>query len=128
MFPTITVRTAQFIVPVDVQALMSEAIACLTSKFLDPVECLMRLLTVGPLAADMTNMAFTPRLHHPWYEDICPGICVKDCLHYILSVWFLMYVQVRVFRGRRPIKTSLRCYAPGFVRSHRRIILRLHKS
>ncbi len=126
MFPTITVRSAQFSVPADVQALMS--VATLTFKFLDPVECLMRLLTVGPLSADMANMAFTPRLNHSWYEDLCPCMCFKEWLHYIVSVSFRMYVQVRWFRRRWQIKKSLRCYAPGFVSSHRRIILRRYKS
>jgi hypothetical protein len=50
----------------DVQELMSIQTATLTFKFLDPVECLIRLLTVGALSADMSNMAFTPRLNHPW--------------------------------------------------------------
>jgi hypothetical protein len=70
MFKSITVRTAQFSVPMDVQELMSIPTAMLTFKFLDPVECLIRLLTVGPLSADMGNMAFTPRLNHSWYADI----------------------------------------------------------
>ena len=70
-------RSAQFIVPADVQALMSVAIPSLTFKFLDPVECLMRLLTVGPLSAVMANMAFEPRLHHPYYEDFVDGERLK---------------------------------------------------
>ena len=66
LFKSITVRTAEFNVPMDVQELMSIPSATLTFKFLDPVECLIRLLTVGALSADMSNMAFTPRLNHPW--------------------------------------------------------------
>jgi hypothetical protein len=62
----ITVRTAVFNVPMDVQELMSIATATLTFKFLDPVECLIHLLSVGALSADMANIAFTPRLNHPW--------------------------------------------------------------
>jgi uncharacterized protein involved in response to NO len=50
----------------DVQELMSIATATLTFKFLDPVECLIHLLSVGALSADMANIAFTPRLNHPW--------------------------------------------------------------
>ena len=55
MFGSITVRTAEFPVPEDVQALMSVRTPLLTFKFLDPVECLMRLMTTGPLSADMGN-------------------------------------------------------------------------
>ena len=74
MFKGITERTAHFSVPLDVQELMSVPTPTLTFKFLDPVECLIRLLTVGPLAADMANMAFTPRLNHPWYADFCGNV------------------------------------------------------
>ena len=66
LFKSITVRTAEFNVPMDVQELMSIATATLTFKFLDPVECLIHLLSVGALSADMANIAFTPRLNHPW--------------------------------------------------------------
>ena len=66
LFKSLTVRTAEFHVPMDVQELMSIPTSTLTFKFLDPVECLIRLLTVGALFADMANMAFTPRLNHPW--------------------------------------------------------------
>ena len=64
-------RTATFDVPMDVQELMSVRTSTLTFNFLDPVECLLRLLTVGPLSADMGNMAFTPRLNHSWYDGLC---------------------------------------------------------
>ena len=76
MFSSITVRTAEFPVPEDVQALMSVATPLLTFKFLDPVECLMRLMTTGPLSADMGNMAFTPRLNHPWYANCSGMLCM----------------------------------------------------
>ena len=66
LFKSITVRTAVFNVPMDVQELMSIATATLTFNFLDPVECLIHLLSVGALSADMANIAFTPRLNHPW--------------------------------------------------------------
>ena len=69
LFNSITVRTAEFSVPEDVQALMSVPTPLLIFKFLDPVECLLRLLTVGPLSGDMANMAITPRINHPWYAD-----------------------------------------------------------
>ena len=77
MFTSISVRTAEFPVPMDVQELMSVPTAVLTFKFLDPVECLIRLLTVGPLSADMDNMAFKPRLNHGFYEDFVDGERVK---------------------------------------------------
>ena len=67
LFQSITVRTAEFCVPEDVQALMSVPTPLLIFKFLDPVECLLRLLTLGPLSGDMANMAITPRINHPWY-------------------------------------------------------------
>ena len=69
LFNSITVRTAEFSVPEDVQALMSVTTPVLIFKFLDPVECVLRLLTVGPLSGDMANMAITPRINHPWYAD-----------------------------------------------------------
>ena len=77
MFQSITVRTAQFPVPMDVQELMSVPVPFLTFKFLDPVECLIRLLTTGPLAADMDNLAFKPRLQHGYYEDFVDGDRLK---------------------------------------------------
>jgi hypothetical protein len=77
MFKSITVRTAEFPVPREVQELMSVPTALLTFKFLDPVECLIRLLTVGPLSADMANLAFQPRPQHGFYEDFVDGDRVK---------------------------------------------------
>ena len=77
MFQSISVRTAQFPVPMDVQELMSVPVPFLTFKFLDPVECLIRLLTTGPLAADMDNLAFKPRLQHGYYEDFVDGDRLK---------------------------------------------------
>ena len=70
-------RHAEFPVPLDVQQLMSVPTALLTFKFLDPVQCLIRLLTVGPLSADMANMALEPRLHHSYYEDFVDGERLK---------------------------------------------------
>ncbi len=77
MFQSITVRTAEFPVPMEVQELMSVRASVLTFKFLDPVECLIRLLTVGPLSADMDNLAFKPRLHNGFYEDFVDGERLK---------------------------------------------------
>ncbi len=77
MFTSITVRTSEFPVPIDVQEMMSVPTALLTFKFLDPVECLIRLLTVGLLSADIANMAFKPRLHHEFYEDFVDGERLK---------------------------------------------------
>jgi hypothetical protein len=62
MLKRITKRTATFDVPMDVQELMSVWTSTLTFNFLDPVECLIRLLNFGPQSADMGNMAFTPSL------------------------------------------------------------------
>ena len=77
MFTSITVRTVEFPVPMDVQELMSVRTPFLTFKFLDPVECLIRLLTVGPLSANMDNLAFAPRRNHAFYEDFVDGERVK---------------------------------------------------
>ncbi len=77
MFTSITVRTAVFPVPMDVQRLMSVPVAVIKFKFLDPVECLIRLLTAGPLSADMANMAFKPRIYPGIYEDFVDGERLK---------------------------------------------------
>jgi hypothetical protein len=77
MFTSITVRTVEFPVPIDVQELMSVRTPLLTFKFLDPVECLIRLLTVGPLSANMDNLAFAPRHNHAFYEDFVDGERIK---------------------------------------------------
>jgi len=55
-----------FPVPPDVQKLMSTPTSTLTFKFMDPVQCLIRLLTVGPLSGCMDNMAFTPTIDGVW--------------------------------------------------------------
>ena len=77
MFTSITVRTVEFPVPMDVQELMSVRTPLLTFKFLDPVECLIRLLTVGPLSANMDNLAFAPRRNYGFYEDFVDGERLK---------------------------------------------------
>ena len=77
MFTSITVRTVEFPVPMDVQELMSVRTPLLTFKFLDPVECLIRLLTVGPLYANMDNPAFAPRRNYGFYEDFVDGERLK---------------------------------------------------
>ena len=56
---------------------MSVSVPFLTFNFLDPVECLIRLLTTGPLSADMGNLAFKPRLQHGFYEDFVDGDRLK---------------------------------------------------
>ncbi len=61
----------------DVQELISVRTPFLTFKFLDPVECLIRLLTVGPLSANMDNLAFAPKRNHAFYEDFVDGERVK---------------------------------------------------
>ena len=73
MFTAISVRTAEFPVPMDVQELMSVKTPLLT----DPVECLIRLLTVGPLSSNMDNLAFGPRRNHSYYEDFVDGERIK---------------------------------------------------
>ena len=77
MFTNISLRTAEYPVPLDVQELMSVPTPLLTFKFLDPVECLIRLLTVGPLSANMDNLAFAPRLNYGFYEDFVDGERLK---------------------------------------------------
>ena len=77
MFTSITVRTVEFPVPMDVQELMSVRTPLLTFKFLDPVECLIRLLTVGPLSANMDNLSFAPRRNYGFYEDFVDGERLK---------------------------------------------------
>ena len=77
MFTSITVHTVEFPVPMDVQELMSVRTPFLTFKFLDPMECLIRLLTVGPLSANMDNLAFAPRRNYGFYEDFVDGERLK---------------------------------------------------
>ncbi len=77
MFTSISVRTVEFPVPLDVQELMSAPTPLLAFKFLDPVACLIRLLTVGPLSANMDNLAFAPRLNYGFYEDFEDGERLK---------------------------------------------------
>ncbi len=69
--------SVEFPVPMDVQELMSVRTPLLTFKFLDPVECLIRLLTVGPLSANMDNLAFAPRRNYEFYEDFVDGERLK---------------------------------------------------
>ena len=73
MFTSITMHTVEFPVPLYVQELMSVPTPLLTFKFLDPVECLIRLLTAGPLSANMDNLAFAPRRNYGFYEDFVDG-------------------------------------------------------
>ncbi len=77
MFTSISVHTVEFPVPLDVQELMFAPTPLLVFKFLDPVECLIRLLTVGPLSANMDNLAFAPRLNYGFYEDFVDGERLK---------------------------------------------------
>lgn len=76
MFGDAVWHTVQYNVPDNVQELMSQSCTQLTFRFLDPVEALMRLLTRGPLAADISNIALYPR-DHPYLEDYCDGEKVK---------------------------------------------------
>ena len=121
-------RTAHFPVPMDVQELMSVRTPWLTFKFLDPVECLFRLLTAGPLSADMANMAFRPRLQHPWYAYYCGNLgFTVFLLCSLFTMHFPLLVKVRGFRRRRSSEKNLRCFTTGLVCPHRRVILRFHQ-
>jgi hypothetical protein len=65
-------------VPENVQALMSKPTTALTFRFLDPVQCLIRLITQGPLSSNTDNLALYPE-HNPYYDDFADG----DKLHRI---------------------------------------------
>ena len=127
MFTSITKRTATFDVPMDVQELMSVPTSALTFNFLDPVESLIRLLTVGSLSADMGNMAFTPRLNHSWYDGLLLPNCMSVLVCYVCNLCLILCVKVRGFRRRRASEKNLRCFTTGLVCPHRRVILRFHQ-
>ena len=76
MFGEAQWHTATFSVPDNVKALMAQPCSELTFRFLDPVCALLRLLTRGPLSANMDNIALYPR-NHPYYEDFCDGEKLK---------------------------------------------------
>jgi len=59
-------------VPPDVQSLLAKPVETLVFRFLDPVYCLLRLLTASPLAAVRTNLFFGPE-PSPLYHDFCHG-------------------------------------------------------
>ena len=59
-------------VPPDVQSLLATQVETLVFRFLDPVYCLLRLLTASPLAAVRTNLFFGPE-PSPFYRDLCHG-------------------------------------------------------
>ncbi len=63
-------------VPENVQASMSERSTSLTFRFLDPVQCLIRLLTRGPLSSDMANIALFPK-ESRYYSDFVDGNKMK---------------------------------------------------
>ncbi len=63
-------------VPTNVQELMSQPTNSLTFRFLDPVECLIRLLTMGPLSSDMANLALYPEQSR-YYADFNDGEKLK---------------------------------------------------
>ena len=58
--------------PANVQALMSKPTTAITFRFLDPVQCLIRLITQGPLSGNPVNMALYPE-HIPYYYDFADG-------------------------------------------------------
>ncbi len=57
---------------------MSMPTTTLTFKFLDPVQCLIRLLTAGQLSVNEENMAFVPRLNGRWYVFIMMWAVIHD--------------------------------------------------
>jgi len=59
-------------VPPAVQSLLAKPVETLVFRFLDPVYCLLRLLTASPLAAVRTNLFFGPE-PSPLYRDFCHG-------------------------------------------------------
>jgi hypothetical protein len=63
--------TSSFPVPLRVQHLMSNPKPVVTFTFANPVDALMRLLLLSPLAADPRNLAFVPE-DGP-YADFCNG-------------------------------------------------------
>ena len=81
MFGSTKWRTAVFNVPDTVQDLMSVRTTTLTFTFLDPVQCLIRLLTAGPLSANEENMAFVPRLNGRWYVFIMMWAVIHERCH-----------------------------------------------
>ena len=54
------------------QSLLATQVETLVFRFLDPVYCLLRLLTASPLAAVRTNVFFGPE-PSPFYRDLCHG-------------------------------------------------------
>jgi hypothetical protein len=60
-------------VPLDVQRLMSVPTSTITFRHVDPTEALVRMLVVGPLAADMGNLQFFPRQGSDFYDDYADG-------------------------------------------------------
>jgi len=51
---------------------MSKPTTALTFRFLDPVQCLSRLISQGPLSSDPDNIALYPE-HNPYYDDFADG-------------------------------------------------------
>jgi hypothetical protein len=51
---------------------MSKPTTALTFRFLDPVQCLIRLITQGPLSGNPENLALYPE-HNPYYDDFADG-------------------------------------------------------
>ncbi len=89
-------------VPPDVQSLLATPVETLAFRFLDPVYCLLRLLTGSPLSAVRTNLFFGPE-PSPFYRDLCHGERLKriyDALppgtHALTFIFFLMgYVETK---------------------------------
>jgi hypothetical protein len=77
--------TTVFNVPDAVQDLMSVPTTTLTFTFLDLVQCLIRLLTAGPLSANEENMAFVPRLNGRRYVFIMMCAVTHDVMRHAYS-------------------------------------------
>jgi hypothetical protein len=86
MFGSTKWHTAVFNVPDTVQDLMSVRTTTLTFTFLDPVQCLIRLLTAGPLSANEENMAFVPRLNGRWYVFIMMWAVIQNVMLHVLHL------------------------------------------
>jgi hypothetical protein len=92
---------------------MSVRTATLTFNFLDPVECLIRLLTVGPLSADMGNMAFTPRLNHSWYDGLLHPKCMSVWVCYVCNLCLILCVRYEDFVDGDRLKRVYAALRPG---------------
>ena len=69
-------KEARLDVPLEVQRLLARPVQTLVFRFLDPIYCLIRLLTAGPLAAVRDNLFFGPEASLV-YADFAHGDRLK---------------------------------------------------